>query len=150
MDEALQSKISELNRIISENAITLECDTALKLPLNPDAIHNVAIICSTHREMAFESLVHMKNAFEKRGMNVHLQRRISSYEEIAELDKENDLLIYAGYLAPHAPMGASSFYDEECETFFFAFTKGADKSIGISLGSPYVYYDFYQNSDRFI
>ena len=150
MDEALQSRISELNRIISENAITLECDTALKLPLNPDAIHNVAIICSTHREMAFESLVHMKNAFEKRGMNVHLQRRISSYEEIAELDKENDLLIYAGYLAPHAPMGASSFYDEECETFFFAFTKGADKSIGISLGSPYVYYDFYQNSDIFI
>ena len=83
-------------------------------------------------------------------MTVHMQRRLKSNEEIEKIDKENDLIIYTGYLAPHAPMGASSFYDEECETFFYAFTRGAEKSIGLSFGSVYMYYDFYQSAKTFI
>ena len=148
-DEILE-KISEFNKAIAENAITLECDIEKRLPIDKTKIKNVAIICSAHADVAFESLETMKKSFEKRGMNVHLQRRISSYEEMDKLDAENDLLIYAGYLAPHAPMGASSFYGEECETFFYAFTKGKEKSIGVSLGSVYVHYDFYTNADTFV
>ena len=71
-------------------------------------------------------------------------------EEIEKISAENDLIIYTGYLAPHAPMGASSFYDEECETFFYAFMRGVEKSIGLSFGSVYMYYDFYANSRTFV
>lgn len=150
MDDKLKNEISDFNRRVSERAITLECDINSMLPLDASKIKNVAIICSTHREWAFEALGFMKEEFEKRGMKVRLQRRLSDYDEIAEIDKENDLIIYAGFLMPHAPMGALSFYDEECATFFFAFTKGKEKSIGVSMGSPYVYDDFYRNSPAFV
>ena len=150
MDDKLKAEIADFNRRVSEKAITLECDFDSKLPLDPKKIKNVAIICSTHRESAFEALNFMKEEFERRGINVRLQRRLSDYDEIAQIDKENDLIIYAGFLMPHAPMGALSFYDEECATFFFAFTKGKEKSIGVSMGSPYVYDDFYGNCPTFV
>lgn len=150
MDDALKNEVSEMNRIISEKAITLECDIHNRLPLDADKIHKATIICSAHRDKAFEALEYMKEALEERGIEVRLQRRLKSSEEIEEIDKESDLIIYAGYIAPHAPMGAGSFYDEECETFYFAFNKGAEKSIGVSLGSPFVYYDFYMYSQIFV
>ena len=147
---SLIPEIGAINKDICERAITLECDTENRLPLDKTKIKKVAIISSTHREYAFEALHHMKEAFEAKGMTVHMQRRLKSNEEIEKIDKEYDLIIYAGYLAPHAPMGASSFYDEECETFFYAFTRGAEKSIGLSFGSVYMYYDFYQSAKTFI
>ena len=82
-------------------------------------------------------------------MEVRLKRRIDSMDDMKEVSDSSDLIIYAGYLFHHAPMGASSFYGEECATFFFAFTHGIEKSVGLSLGSPYVYYDFYSNLNVF-
>ena len=149
-NDKLLEEIADFNKTVSERAITLECDIENRLPLDKSKIKNVAIICSTHKDSGFTALESMKESFEKRGMNVHLQRRISSYEERDRIDAENDLIIYAGYLAPHAPMGASSFYDKECETFYYAFTRGEEKSIGVSLGSVYVYYDFYTNAKTFV
>ena len=141
--------IEAANRDICEHAITLECDIDKMLPLDKKKIKKVAIISSTHREYAYEALHFMKEAFEARGIAVDMQRRLHSSEELHRLCEEHDLLIYTGYLAPHAPMGASSFYDEECETFFYAFTEGAEKSVGLSFGSVYMYYDFYQSARAF-
>ena len=146
----LVDEIKAFNKEVAENSITLECDLQNLLPLDASKIKNVAIICSTHREKAFVALEAMKKEFEKRGMNVRLQRRLSSSQELDEIDAENDLIIYAGFLTGHAPMGAPSFYEEEIETFFYAFTKGNEKSIGVSLCSPYVYYDFYINANTFV
>lgn len=146
----IKEEISQFNKEVAENALTLECDINNQIPVDKTKVKNVAIICSAHTNVAFEALDNMKKSFEKRGMNVHIQRRLSSDEEIAQIDAENDLIIYAGYLANHAPMGASSFYDEECATFFYAFTRGKEKSIGVSLGSVYVYYDFYISAETFL
>ena len=148
--DSLIPEINEANKTICERAITLETDVNGLLPLDKKKIKRVAIICSTHREYAFEALHFMKEEFERRGICVHMQRRLRSMEEIEKISAENDLIIYTGYLAPHAPMGASSFYDEECETFFYAFMRGAEKSIGLSFGSVYMYYDFYANSRTFV
>ena len=146
----LIDEIRAFNKEVAEKSITLECDEQNLLPLNEKKIKNVAIICSTHREKAFVALEGMKKAFEKRGMNVRLQRRIATFAERDEIVEQNDLIIYAGFITGHAPMGAPSFYDEELETFFYAFTKGNEKSIGVSLCSPYVYYDFYINANTFV
>lgn len=150
MDDKLRDEIGEFNRRVSELAVTLECDINKQLPLDASKIKNVTIVCSAHVDRAYDSLNHMKAALEKRGMNVKLQRRIKNQQEMDKIDSESDLIIYAGYLYTHAPMGASSFYGDECATFFYAFTKGKEKSVGISLGSPYVYYDFYSNLDVFV
>ncbi len=143
-------ELSEFNKEVAEKAITLECDVHGRLPIDKSKIKNVAIICSAQTDAAMEALEVMVEAFEKRGIAAHLQRRLSSYEEMERIDRENDLIIYAGYIGTHAPMGASSFYDKECETFYYAFTKGKEKSIGVSLGSVYVYHDFYANADTFV
>ena len=150
MDDKLYNEIADFNRRVSDLAVTLECDNTNKLPLDASKIKNVTIVCSTHTDRAYESLKYMKAALEERGMNVKTQRRIANQEEMDKIDSESDLIIYAGYLFNHQPMGASSFYGDECATFFYAFTKGKEKSIGISLGSVYVYYDFYSQLDTFV
>ena len=71
-------------------------------------------------------------------------------EQMEKINEESDLIIYASYLMPHAPMGGSSFFGDECATFFYAMTRGIEKSIGVSLGSSYVYYDFYENMKMFV
>ncbi len=149
MDEALFNEISEHNRKVSELAVTLECDKKNQLPLDPTKIKKVTIVCSAHVDRAYEGLRHMKAALEERGMEVRIQRRIASMDDMKAVSDSSDLIIYAGYLFHHAPMGASSFYGDECATFFFAFTHGIEKSVGVSLGSPYVYYDFYSNLNIF-
>ena len=143
------AEVVAFNQKVCQKAITLECDEDNRLPLDAAKIKNVAIVCSTHTESIFDALDAMKAAFEKRGMQVTKIRRILSDAEMERIDKENDLIIYASYIMPHAPMGASSFVGDECATFFYAFTKGLDKSIGVSLGSVYVYYDFYENMKMF-
>ncbi len=145
MTPELLAEISAFNKRASEKAITLECDVDGQLPLDASKIKNVAIVCSTHTESIFDALDAMKEAFEKRGMNVTKVRRILSDAEMEKIDAENDLIIYTSYLMPHQPMGASAFVGEECATFFYAFTKGIEKSVGVSLGSVYAYYDFYEN-----
>lgn len=149
MNDNLRKEIADFNCRVSDLAVTLECDVKNQLPLDASKIKNVTIVCSAHVDRAYKALDHMKAALEERGMHVEVQRRVASMEDMAAIDAKSDLIIYAGYLFHHAPMGASSFYGEECATFFYAFTKGIEKSIGVSMGSPYVYYDFYSNLNMF-
>ena len=150
MTPQLQAEISDFNNKASEKAITLECDVDNQLPLDPSKIKNVAIVLSTHNESIFTAIDAMKAAFEERGMNVTKIRHIKSDDEMEKIAKENDLIIYASYIMPHQPMGGASFFGEECATFFYAVTEGIEKSIGVSLGSVYTYYDFYQNMKMFV
>ncbi|MBQ3146718.1 MAG: hypothetical protein IJB91_03195 [Oscillospiraceae bacterium] len=150
MSSDLADKVRAVNRKVSEKAITLQCDVDSQLPLDPKTVKNVAIVLSTHTESIMNTLNAMKAAFEKRGMGVSMYRGLSSMEQMEKIDAENDLIIYASYLMPHAPMGGSSFFGEECATFFYAMTCGMEKSIGVSLGSSYVYYDFYENMKMFV
>ena len=60
------------------------------------------------------------------------------------------MLLYVSYTAVHAPMGGLGLYAEECATYFFALHQGKSKSIGVTFGSPYIYYDYCNNFDTFI
>ncbi len=150
MTEKLREEISAFSKKVAENGIVLECDRLKQLPLDKKRIKNITIICSCHYSPFFDSLKDMKEAFEESGINVSLQRRISSYEEMNDIAEKSDLIIYASYLMPHKPMGGSVLIGEECETFFYAFSEGSEKSIGVSLGSIYVYYDYYINMQTYL
>lgn len=150
MTPELYQRTTDFNQKVAENALTLECDLNHMLPLDPEKVKNVAIICSCHSDSFFQEMQVMKEEFEKRGMKVRLQRRLSSYDEMHEINEENDLIIYASYVMPHNPMGGSGLFCEECETFLFAFTEGLQKSIGVSMGSCYVYYDYYMNMNTYV
>lgn len=137
-------------RKIAEKGITLVRDEEKLLPISGEKVKNVKIICHTHDENVFANLNVMKAAFEKRGAQVTMQRRLSSWKEAEQIAKENDLIVYVGYIYFHAPKGAPSFYGEEQWAFRYAFTSGKEKSIGISLGYPFIHYDFMDECPTFV
>ena len=148
--DELKANTKKTDDEVAKSSITLIRDDDKKLPLSKDKIKKVAIVISTHRDFIVDSLKITKEEFEKRGATVHMQRRIKSKAEMEELAKEYDLILYATYLATHAPKGAVSFYDEEFDTFMHALSFGKEKSIGMSMGDPYIHYNFLANIDTFI
>lgn len=61
-----------------------------------------------------------------------------------------DLIVYAGYIAHHAPKGAPSFYGDEFWSLRYAFVYGKEKSVGVSLGYPHIHYLFMDDADVFV
>lgn len=147
-DVAPQTK--KVNTEIARRAITKVYDRQNLLPLDKNKIKNVTIICSTHYNGFFEKLSFIKKCIEDRGMTVRLQRRIGSDAEMDEIAKNSDLIIYAAYVAPHQPKGHISLYGEECVTYLYAFSKGNEKSIGLSMGHPTMHYEIMANAETFI
>jgi len=92
----------------------------------------------------------LKKAFEARGIEVYMQRRLKSATELKTISDNCDLIIYAAYVGMHAPAGALRLVGEECRTYYHAFNHGKDKSIGVSFGYPYIHYDTMENADVFI
>lgn len=148
--ETEQSKTSEINRKVAEKSLTLLYDRNNLLPVNRDNIKKVAIVCSSHFPDTIKRLEVMKAEFEKRGARAVIYDDIKYGEQLTEMDKECDLIIYAGYLAPHRPMGVSALSGEKCRTYLWAFSKGKEKSIGISMGYPYMHIDTMQGADTFV
>ncbi len=150
MTEEIRQEIRDFNKMVAEKALVLQCDSNKRIPLDPAKIKNVAIICSTHHAPFFDWLQAMKAELVRRGINVRLQRRLETYPEIAEIAEQNDLILYVSYTMPHQPMGGLGLYAEECATYFFALHAGREKSIGVSFGSPYIYYDYCNNFPTYI
>ena len=92
----------------------------------------------------------LKNSFEKRGIEVYIQRRLKSIAQLETISNNSDLIIYAAYVAPHQPLGAMRVFGEEARTFFYAFTRGKEKSIAASFGYPYVHHDTMEAAPAFI
>ncbi len=144
-EQALKTRA--IDRKIAEKSITLVRDRQKMLPLNKENIKKVTIVCSSHFSETIKEIEVMKQEFEKRGAKVQIIEELTDLETIA---KENDLIIYAVYIAPHRPMGMPSLYGEKIETYFRAFTLGKEKSIGVSMGYPYVHFDFMGGADTFL
>ncbi len=148
--EDVVPETQKVNREIAKRAITLVRDTQNLLPVDKSKVKNVTIVCSSHTDAFFAQLEHMKKAFEDRGMKVRLQRRVANAAEMKEIDQSSDLIIYAAWVAPHQPRGHMGLYGEECGTYMWAFSEGQKKSIGLSMGYPYIHYDFMGNAETFI
>lgn len=143
-------KTREVNLEIARKGITLVRDRKQLLPLDKEKIKNVTIICSTHDDVFYEELRYMKAALEKRGSHVKMQRRLTNNEELESISAESDLILYAGFVAGHRPKGGSGLFGEEAKTFLYAFSSGKEKSIGVSMGYPYLHYDYMEGVDTFI
>lgn len=140
---------ADINRQISEKAVTLLYDKNEMLPLSKDKIKKVTIVCSSHSDNTAKQLEIMKGAFEERGAQVEIVGDIPDPYTVKKLADENDLIIYAAYVASHNPMGMPSLYGAKIKTYIQAFTFGKEKSIGISLGYPYVHIDFMVGANTF-
>ena len=140
---------ADINKQIADKAVTLLYDKNKMLPLSKDKIKKVTIVCSSHADNTAKQLEIMKGAFEERGAQVEIVGDIPDPYTVKKLADENDLIIYAAYVAAHNPMGMPSLYGEKIKTYIQAFTFGKEKSIGISLGYPYVHIDFMVGANTF-
>ena len=147
--EVETARTREIDRKISEKAVTLVCDNKNTLPFSKENIKNVAIIVSSHFSETIKQIEVMKSEFEKRGASVSIFEDIEDKTTIMQLADTKDLIIYAGYIAPHRPMGMPSFYGPKMMTYYNAFTYGKEKSIGASMGYPYLYHDAMNGADIF-
>ena len=153
MDE-INAEARAFNKKVAEKALSLVCDKNNMLPVNADKVKNVSIIYSGHdkegTDRAFDHLKYMKAAFEERGASVSIYRGLDSDRQIKEIDEKSDLIVYVGFLMRYAPEGFSAFYNEEKLTFHRALMYGAEKSVAVGLGSPFMYFDFYYCFPTFI
>lgn len=147
--DAVKAKTAEIARKIAEKGLTLVRDNIGLLPLKEKPKH-VTIFLYTHKESVFTQLQTMQKAFEARGARVDLRRRPESYAEVEEAAERSDLIIYAGYIGHFAPKGGPSFYGEEFWSLRYTFTAGREKSMGISLGYPFIHYFFMDDADTFV
>lgn len=148
--EDVVEETRRVNEQIARRSITLVRDRRNRLPFSKDDVKRITIIASSHTDFFHKELDKMKVEFEKRGAEVTIQRRLKNEPELREIAAKSDLIIYAAYIAGHTPKGFPSFYDEEMNTFTFAFSVGAEKSIGVSLGYPYIHYDVMEQADIFM
>ena len=158
--DKINADMAEFTLKASKKAISLVRDDNKLFPLDPKKIKKVCIIYSGHDtegdnpNSAFAHMQVMVKEFEKRGAQVHFQHGLlnsfASEAELEEISKNYDLIVYAGYLERWIPKGKGSFYGVEMSTFQNALRYGAEKSIGIGLRSPFMYYDFYYSFLTFI
>ena len=89
----------------------------------------------------------MKEEFKKRKAEFYIKRNLYSYDEIKDINENSDLIIYIGYLM----RGLNpNFREDEKESFNYVMFHGSEKSIGIGMGSPFMYFDHFHSFHTFI
>ena len=68
-----------------------------------------------------------------------------------EYAEKSELLVYVSHISCHQPRGIAGYQGADFATFFYMnLCNQKNRRIGISLGSPYVHFDFYADFDCFI
>lgn len=148
--KSAREETAKVDTKICEKSIHLLRDGNRLFPLDENKIKRVSIIVSSHYEQYSDDLELMKKEFEMRGASVYMQRRLNGADELKAIAAKSDLIIYSSYVDMHTPMGGPFLFGDECRTYFYAFSHGAEKSVGISMGYPYIHFDIMANARTFI
>lgn len=140
--EGIKRDTAEVLNKIAENGVTLLRDRIGLVPVSKEKIKKVTIIAYSHYDGTLKDLEAMKSAFEERGAEVVLRDRLETFSDVKNVAAESDLIVYAGYIDHHKPKGAPSFYGDVFWSLRYSFTEGLEKSVGVSLGVPYLHYNF--------
>ena len=136
---------------IGKAAITLINNHGRMIPFAPDTVKRVTVINLAPYRPFFDELKVMVQAFEEKDIQVTLLERLHSKEQLEELSKTEDIIIYACYLAQSRPSGMS-FYSrpEDMLTLFHGLSHGADKSVVVSFGAPSIYYNYFESANAYL
>jgi len=148
--EEAASVTRRVNGEIARRSMTLVRDRNNLFPIDKKNIKKVSVIVSSHRDEFIDDLQPLKEAFEERGIEVYMQRRLKNTPELERISADSDLIIYAAFVESHIPKGGMKLFGKECETYYYAFNHGKEKSIGVSFGYPYIHYDIMENADAFV
>lgn len=143
---------SQINDKLAKKAVTLLYDHNGLLPVSQEKVRKVAIVAASHVRTFFEDLRVMKEEFEKRGAvtDIYAQPFEGGSKTLRRIEKEYDLIVYAAYVAMHQPLGMPSLYGDQAGLFFSAFRGGVEKTVGVSMGYPYLHFDMMTGARTFV
>lgn len=150
--DEIVSECNNLTQEISKKSLSLVCDNNQLLPLNPEKHKNFTIVYSGYGQGIFESLEFMKDELLKHGAKrVNIVQGLKTRPDAEKCSSESDIMLYVAHIGCHQPRGGSTFQDDEFLTFYHT-TVGNQKGkrIGVSIGSPFVYFDYYEDFDCFV
>ncbi len=149
--EEAKAITAKANQAIADKCITLLYDRNNLLPLNKDKVKKVTIIYTSNEPETNEHLEIMKAAFEKRGAEVRYVTKLPVRKvHMEQFDADSDVIIFAALVDSHMPCGMPTLYNDAAKTYWWAFSAGKDKAIGVSLGYPYLHYDVMSGADTFV
>ena len=143
--DEVKAYCDECNRRVAEKGINLVCDKMNLLPAKKENIKRVALVYFCPNQSVRREYTAVKEAFEKRGAEVRIYETISSWENMRDISKDCDLIVY---LAHYGVNG--TFVDPEYKAFYYALLYGAEKSVVINTGDHTVYYEFFTRFPAFI
>lgn len=141
--------IQQTAKAVADRSITLLADKKKLLPLDSNKVSKVLLVGITPHTPDFNSLEIFKKELESRGIEVSIQRNIW-YKQLDQVGKDYDFIIYLLSRYPHRPMGPLSFWGNEAAAVWSSLSNAKEKSIIVSLGSPYHFVDYYQSANIFI
>ena len=149
--ESARARTIAANTKIAEKSITLLRDRNQMLPVKKENIKKVGIMCTSHAPSTIKELEVMKAEFEKRGAEVELwDSKGLKYGSLKQQIDDKDLVIYAGFVAMHQPLGMPCLFHDELRPYHFAFSYGKEKILGLSMGYPYLHFDSMEGADTFV
>jgi len=142
------ARSANTNRQIAREGISILCDKGGLLPLSEEKVKKVMISYVGYSEEAYESLQYMVDAFAAHGAVADVRKGMDGH--IRHYAEEYDLIVYTAFIGPHSPFGYPYFVQDMMGAFNHVLTYGKEKSLGVSLGSPFLYHDFFAAMPTFL
>ena len=140
--------MTEAAEKISERALTLLYDKNAIIPISKEKVKSVAIVYISHNASGIKVTDTLKDEFTKRGAAATVYDCIDTANRDEIFGK--DLILYLGWISQHNPSGMPSFHGRCMASFFHAFTAANERSIGVSLGYPFIHIDAMAGANTFI
>jgi len=135
------------NNRIAEKCISLVKNENKLLPVDKRKIRKVTAVVLSYDEEQIESLKIMKEEFKKRKAEFFIKRNLYNYDEIKDIAENSDLVIYIGYIMRGLN---NAFREDEKESFNYIMFHGSEKSLGVGMGVPFMYFDHFFGFHTFI
>lgn len=116
------------------------------VPIKKENIKKVMAVYIGYSVEVLNSLEAVRDEFKKYGATLDICEHIDSEEHMKEIADNYDLILYVNNISPHMPFGGASFFQEKASQFIHILRYGAEKSIGIGTGSPFVYFDWFSTT----
>lgn len=134
-----------VNYEVAKKAITLIRNEEGLIPLQADKVKKAAIVNISPDKAFWTDLQEMVKAFESRGVQVTLLEKLENKDQLKELSKTQDLIVYACYITEPFFTGG-----DERRTLFYGLSFGAEKTVVASFGAPSVYYNYFESVDTYL
>ena len=143
---AEENKIFDaVNYEVAQKAITLINNVENRIPFAADKVKKAAVINISPKEEFWTDLQAMGKAFEDRGVEVTMLKCLESKDQLEELSKTQDLIVYACF-------HTEPFFSEQVErrSLMNGLSYGAEKTVVASFGAPSVYYNYFESVDTYL